>query len=173
MTDPTSADLALTSRSRERRLPPSMVAIGVGFVGLFILLVLATIVAVMNDDTPEPPTLAAFPLPEGVEIVDSMATCTDSACDGVGVVIIGSAGEGVAGRVAQYWRDMGWGSLPCTDEGTMCFSDEDLRISLSVWADVDPLQVPKLWESVTNKGLDPGRLVYVHFYRCGSIFPCE
>lgn len=156
-----------------RSLPPSMTAVGVALVGLFIALVAATILAVISDDTPEPPALAELPLPAGVEIVDSMPTCTDSACDGQGVVLVGSAGEGVAGRVASHWRQEGWLSLPCVDDGTMCFSDDDLRISMSVWADVDPLRVPKLWEAVADSGIDPGRLIYVHYYRCGSIYPCE
>jgi hypothetical protein len=150
-----------------------MLIIAVGFVLVFVGLVAATILTVVSDDTPDPPALADLPLPDGVEIVDSMATCTDTACDGEGAVLIGAGGEGVAGRVAQYWRDGGWGSLPCVDDGTMCFSDDDLRISLSVWSDVDPLDVPSLWESVADRELDASRLVYVHYYRCGPIFPCE
>jgi hypothetical protein len=165
--------LSRPSGPQQRPLPPSMVAVAIGFILLLMGLVAGMVVAVVNDDTPEAPTLAELPLPVGVEVFDSMPTCTDSACDGEGAVLVGSAGEGVAGRVVRHWRDAGWGSLPCTDEGTMCFADDDLRISMSVWADVDPLQVPKLWESVTDADLDPARLVYVHYYRCGSIFPCE
>lgn len=158
---------------KQRSLPPSMVTIAVALFGLFLTLVVGTIVTVIATDGPEPPTLEGLPLPAGVEIVDSMPTCTDSACDGQGVVLIGSAGEGVAGRVARAWRDAGWASLPCRDEGTMCFADEDLRISMSVWADVDPLRIPKLWDAVADSGIDAGRLVYVHYFRCGPIVPCE
>ena len=167
------ADQTRPARAQERSLPTSMTVVAIVFALLFVGLVAGTIVTVLNDDTPDPPALADLPLPDGVEIVDSMATCTDSACDGEGAVLIGAGGEGVAGRVVQYWRDEGWGSLPCVDDGTMCFSDDDLRISLSVWSDVDPLEVPSLWESVTDRELDPGRLVFVHYYRCGSIYPCN
>lgn len=170
-TDP--SDLARPVEPAPRSLPPSMVGVGLGFVGLFLVLVAGTILAVVADDTPKPPVLQELPLPAAVDIVDSMPTCTNSACDGEGVVLVGSAGEGVAGRVAGHWRGLGWASLPCVDDGTMCFSDGDLRISMSVWSDVDPLRVPKLWEAVADSGVDPARLVYVHFYRCGSIFPCE
>lgn len=166
-------DIAQDERAPGRSFPPSMTFVGVAFFALFIALVGATILAVVNDDTPDPPGLDELPLPATVEIVDSMATCTDTACDGQGVVLIGSAGEGVVGRLAGFWRDAGWASLPCADEGTMCFADDDLRLALSVWSDVDPLHIPKLWESVNDEGLDAGRLVYVHYFRCGSIFPCE
>lgn len=149
-----------------------MAAVGIGLVGLFLALVAGTIVAVLADDTPEAPALASFPLPDGVEIVESVPTCDDSACDGHGVVLIGSGGEGVAGRLAGDWRSRGWASLPCVAGGTMCFTQGDLRLSMSVWADVDPLRVPRLWESVADSGIDPRRLVYVHFYRCGAILPC-
>lgn len=150
-----------------------MVAIGLALGGLLAVLVLFTIVAVITADLPEPAVLADLPLPDGVEIVDSMPTCSESACDGEGVVLIGSGGEGVAGRLAGAWRDGGWDSRPCVDEGTLCFASADLRISMSVWADVDPLRIPKLWEAVTNADVDPDRLVFVHVYRCGSIIPCE
>jgi hypothetical protein len=149
-----------------------MVAISIAFALLFVALVAGTITAVLNDDTPTPAELADLPLPSGVEIVDSIATCNESACDGEGAVLIGESGEGVAGLIARFWHDEGWGSLPCTDGGTMCFAEEDLRISLSVWSDVDPLDVPTLWESVTDRGLEPRSLVYVHYYRCGPIYPC-
>lgn len=150
-----------------------MTVIAVVFASLFVLLSAGTIVTVVNDDTPDPPVLSDLPLPAGVEIVDSMVTCTETACDGEGAVLIGSSGEGVAGRVAQHWRDVGWRSLPCVDAGGMCFADADLRISMSVWSDVDPLDVPSLWESVADRELDGARLVYVRFYHCGPIYPCE
>jgi hypothetical protein len=156
-----------------RRLPPSMAAVATGFVTLFIVLVIATIVAVAAEDMPAAPELTDLPLAEAVEVVDSMSICTHQACDGVGVALIGSAGEGVAGRLASTWRAAGWDSLPCRDTGAMCFSDGDLRISMNVWADIDPLTVPKFVETIADRGIDEDRLVYVHYYRCGVILPCE
>ena len=62
-----------------RRLPPSMLAVGIAFVSLFIVLALGLIAAVMADDTPQVPALEGLPVIDESEVVDSISTCTDSA----------------------------------------------------------------------------------------------
>lgn len=159
---------------RPRPLPPSMAIIGSALFGLFMAIVMATVIVVLGSDGSQPPTRESLPLPGGIEVVDWMSTCTEQACDGIGALLRGTSGEGgVAGRLASAWRAAGWGSVPCVDSGTMCFSSGELRLSLNVWADVDQLDIPKLVETVRSRGLDPSRLVYVHYYRCGSIHPCQ
>ena len=113
-----------------RRLPPSMLAVGIAFISLFVVLALGTIVAVMADDTPQVPALEGLPVIDESEIVDSISTCTDAACDGFGVLLMGRDLEApvLTGRLTRLWRSKGWRSVPCVDEGGVCFADKDLRI---------------------------------------------
>ncbi len=158
-----------------RRLPPSMLAVGIAFVSLFVVLVLGTIVAVLADDTPQVPALEGLPVIDESEIVDSISTCTDAACDGFGVLLMGRDLEApvLTGRLTRLWRSKGWRSVPCVDEGGVCFADKDLRISVRDWDDIDPVLAPTLVEGVADRGLDAARLLYVHYYRCGVIYACE
>ena len=158
-----------------RRLPPSMLAVGIAFISLFVVLALGTIVAVMADDTPQVPALEGLPVIDESEIVDSISTCTDAACDGFGVLLMGRDLEApvLTGRLTRLWRSKGWRSVPCVDEGGVCFADKDLRISVRDWDDIDPLLAPTLVEGVADRGLDAARLLYVHYYRCGVIYACE
>ena len=158
-----------------RRLPPSMMAVGLAFVSLFLVLSLGTIVAVMADDTPPAPELESFPIIEDSEVIDSISTCTDEACDGYGVLLMGR--ESNAGRLTEglvnFWRSEGWQSVPCLDDSRICFARDDLRLSVRDWDEVDPVMAPTLVEGVIDSGLDQARLLYVHYYRCGSIQPCR
>ncbi len=158
-----------------RRLPPSMVTVGIAFVSLFIVLALGTIVAVMADDTPPTPELEGFPIIEGSEMVDSISTCTDTACDGYGILLMGRDLDApkLTESLVSFWRSSGWRSVGCVDESSICFADDDLRISVRDWEQVDPLLAPTLVEGVADRELDAARLLYVHYYRCGVIFPCE
>lgn len=158
-----------------RRLPPSMLAVGLAFISLFVVLALGTIVAVMADDTPQVPALEGLPVIDQSEVVDSISTCTDAACDGYGVLLMGRGLEApvLTSRLASLWRSKGWRSVPCLDEGGMCFADEDLRISVRGWDDIDPVFAPTLVEGVADRALDAARLLYIHYYRCGVIYPCE
>jgi hypothetical protein len=158
-----------------RRLPPSMLAVGIAFVSLFVVLVLGTIVAVLADDTPQVPALEGLPVIDESEIVDSISTCTDAACDGFGVLLMGRDLEApvLTGRLTRLWRSKGWRSVPCVDEGGVCFADKDLRISVRDWDDIDPVLAPTLVEGVADRDLDAARLLYVHYYRCGVIYACE
>ncbi|MEE9206658.1 MAG: hypothetical protein V3U50_06725 [Acidimicrobiia bacterium] len=158
-----------------RRLPPSMLAVGIAFISLFVVLALGTIVAVMADDTPQVPDLEGLPIIEESEVVDSISTCTEAACDGYGVLLMGIdlAAPALTGRLVRLWRSQGWRSVPCLDEGGICFAEKDLRISVRDWGDVDPVLAPTLVEGVADRDLDAARLLYVHYYRCGAIYPCE
>ncbi len=158
-----------------RRLPPSMLAVGIAFISLFVVLVLGTIVAVLADDTPQVPALEGLPVIDESEIVDSISTCTDAACDGFGVLLMGRDLEApvLTGRLTSLWRSKGWRPVPCVDEGGVCFADNDLRISVRDWDDIDPVLAPTLVEGVADRGLDAARLLYVHYYRCGVIYACE
>lgn len=157
----------------QRSLPTPIVLVGVGLVALFLALVASTVVAVLADDTPEAPALGQLPLPPDVEVVDAMPTCTDQACDGHGVVVAGPPENGVALRLASAWRQAGYETIDCLGEGTLCVAHGDLRIEMVVWRDVDPLRIPSLVESVERADIEPARLAFVHFYRCGSNHACE
>ena len=157
------------------RPEPSLFAVGAGFLLLLLGLVLATIVAVVADDTPPAPALEELPIVDGVEVVDSMATCDDTACDGYGVLLMGVDGEALAGRsrLVRDWRSRGWEPVPCADDGDgICLGDHDLRISVRDWAEVDPVMAPTLVEGVAARGLPADHLLYVRYYRCGAIYPC-
>ena len=158
-----------------RRLPPSMVAVGVAFVSLFGVLALGTIVAVIADDTPQAPELEGLPMIEESELIDSISTCTDSACDGYGVLLVGRGLDAadLTLRLVDEWRSQGWRFVPCIDDGRSCFADDDLRISVRDWVLVDPLIAPTLVERVADSGLDATRFLYVHYYRCGVISACD
>jgi hypothetical protein len=158
-----------------RRLPPSMVAVAIAFVSLFVVLASGTIVAVVADDTVEVPGLEELPLDGEAEIVDSIPTCTDTACDGYGILLQGSALD--AGELTEVlsaeWGRLGWSRIACADEGELCFAEDDVHISLRHWDQVDPVLAPTFVEGVADRGLDPSRLLYVHLYRCGIIHPCK
>lgn len=156
-----------------RRLPRSIMAIGVLLVVLFATVVMATVVAVTSDTIPDAPGLDDLPVPDGLEVVASMETCTDRACDGLGVVLLGSAEVGPTTQLATAWRAGQWEQLSCVDDGTLCFASADLRLSMTRWTAVDKASTPTLAEAVAALGLDPRRLVYVHYYRCGANHPCE
>jgi hypothetical protein len=158
-----------------RRLPPSMVTVGIAFISLFVVLALGTIVAVMADDTQPGPALAEFPIIDESEVVDSVATCTDSACDGHGVLLMGRELEApmLRGRLVGYWKAQGWDTAECFDAGQICLAKEDLRLSIMDWSQVDPMLAPTLVEEVADRELDGRRLLYVHYYRCGAIYPCQ
>lgn len=158
-----------------RRLHPSMLAVGLAFLTLLVGLVISTIVAVIADDTPEAPALEQLPIVDGVEVVDSIATCNESACDGHGVLVMDGEREAQALRnsLVRHWRSNGWEPVPCRDEEGICFSDGDLRITLRDWAQVDPVMAPTLVEGVADRGLPADRLLYIRYYRCGVIYSCE
>lgn len=158
-----------------RHLPPSMVAIAIAFISLFTVLSLGTIVAVMADDTPAAPLLEDLPLVEASRVIDTIQTCTEQACDGYGVLLQATDLDAstLTNQLADHWRDKGWRSMTCSDEGDRCFANEDLRISVRNWDKVDPLLAPTLVEGVGERGLDPARLLYVHYFRCGAIYACE
>jgi len=158
-----------------RRLPPSMVAVAIAFVSLFFVLASGTILAVMADDTVDGPELDELPLNGDAEVIDDMPTCTDAACDGHGVLLKGSELNApmLTQRLSTHWRDRGWTRAACVDDGERCFAKGDVRISLRDWEMVDPLLAPTFVEEVADRKLDPGMLLYVHFYRCGIIHGCE
>jgi len=158
-----------------RRLPPSMVAVGVAFISLFAVLALGTIVAVMADDGPQAPELEGLPIVEESEVVDSIPACTESACDGYRVLLMGRHldAESLTRRLVSYWLARGWRSIACDDDSRICFADDDLRISLRDWDQVDPLIAPTFVEGVADRGLDEQRLLVVHYFRCGANYPCE
>jgi hypothetical protein len=158
-----------------RRLPPSMVAVGFAFVSLLVVLALGTIVAVLADDTPQGPDLESLPIIDGSVVIDSIATCTDSACDGYGVLLMSIDIDApvLTQRLGAHWRSTGWSPVPCLDDGSVCFADDDLRLSVMNWDRVDPFLAPTLLEGVVDRGLDATRLLYVHYYRCGVILPCQ
>ena len=158
-----------------RHLPPSMVTVGIAFASLFTVLALGTILAVMADDTPQAPSLEELPILAESEVIDSIATCTDEACDGLGVLLMGRDLDApmLTGRLIRFWRSEGWETISCQDSGTLCMAEDDYRISVLPWDQVDPVLAPTLVEGVADRGLDRARLLYVHYYRCGSIFPCE
>jgi len=157
-----------------RHLPPSMVTVSIAFASLFTVLALGTIVAVMADDTPPAPSLEELPILDESEVVDSIATCTDAACDGFGVLLMGRDLDGamLTGRLIRFWRSEGWETVSCQDSGTLCLAEDDYRISVLPWDQVDPVLAPTLVEGVADRGLDRSRLLYVHYYRCGPIYPC-
>lgn len=157
-----------------RRLPPSMVTVSIAFASLFTVLALGTIVAVMADDTPPAPELEELPILAESEVVDSIATCTDAACDGFGVLLMDRDLDApmLTGRLIRLWRSEGWETVSCQDSGTLCLAEDDYRISVLPWDQVDPVLAPTLVEGVADRGLDRSRLLYVHYYRCGSIYPC-
>ena len=157
-----------------RHLPPSMVTVSIAFASLFTVLALGTIVAVMADDTPPAPDLEELPILAESEVVDSIATCTDAACDGFGVLLMGRGLDGpmLTGRLIRLWHSEGWETVSCQDSGTLCLAEDDYRISVLPWDQVDPVFAPTLVEGVADRGLDRSRLLYVHYYRCGSIYPC-
>ncbi len=152
-----------------------MVAVGIAFVSLFVVLALGTIVAVMADDSPQGPDLEGLPIIDGSVVIDSIATCTDSACDGYGVLLMGIELDApvLTQQLGSHWRSTGWSLVPCLDDGSICFADDDLRISVRDWDRVDPFLAPTLVEGVADRGLDAARLLYVHYYRCGVIVPCQ
>lgn len=158
-----------------RRLPPSMVVVSIVFVGLFLVLATGTILAVVADDSIEGPLLDDLPLNGGAEVVDAMATCTESACDGHGVLLMGTeyAADALAVRLGDHWRSRGWSRSACLDDGEICFEDGDLQISVRTWDHVDPTFAPTFVEGVADRGLDPSRLLYIHYFRCGIIHACE
>jgi hypothetical protein len=158
-----------------RKLPPSMVAVTIAFISLFIVLASGTILAVVADDTVEGPPLEEFPFNSGAEIVDTMATCTDAACDGHGILLMGRETDAaeLTEDLSQLWRRRGWVPVRCLDRGEVCFGEGELRISLRNWDQVDPMLAPTFVEGVADRSLDPGRLLYAHFYRCGLIHACN
>ena len=158
-----------------RRLPPSMVTVGIAFVSLFAVLALGTIVAVMADDTQPGPALEEFPIINESQMIDSIVTCTDAACDGHGVLLMGRELDApmLRGRLVGYWRAQGWDTLECLDNGQICLAKDDLRLSILDWSEVDPTLAPTLVEGVSDRELDGNRLLYVHYYRCGAIYACQ
>jgi hypothetical protein len=158
-----------------RRLPPSMVVVAIIFVSLFFVLATGTILAVVADDSIEGPSLEDLPLNGGAEVVDAMATCTDSACDGHGVLLMGTeyGADALAARLGEHWQRRGWEPSSCVDDGDFCFADDDLRISVRTWDRVDPTFAPTFVEGVADRQLDPRRLLYIHYFRCGIIHACE
>lgn len=158
-----------------RRLPPSMVAVGIAFLSLFVILASGTILAVVADDTVEPPAIDDLSLTSQADIVDSIPTCTDSACDGHGVLLMAKQMDAptLTAELTGHWRGRGWEPARCLDDGDLCFSEGELRISVRDWDQVDPLLAPTFVEEVEDQELDSRRLLYVHYYRCGIIHACE
>ena len=158
-----------------KRLPPSMVTVGIVFVSMFFVLSLGTIVAVMADDTPPTPDLAGLPTIPGSEVVASISTCTDSACDGHGVLLMRSGFDthSLTESLSNLWRSRGWHSVDCIGKGDHCLADDDLRISVRNWDQVNPALAPTLVGEVADRELDGSQLLYVHYYRCGTIYPCQ
>ncbi len=158
-----------------RGLPASMVTIGVVLVSLFVVLAIGTIAAVIADDTPAAPDLAEFPIVEGVQVVDSTSTCADLPCDGFGVLLMGKGLEEpvLSVRLVSFWRSDGWRSVVCVDDSRDCLANDDLRIYVRSWDQVDSLLAPTFVEIAENRGLEAAQLLYVHYYRCGAIYPCE
>lgn len=155
-----------------RKLPNALLAVGASLVALFVLVVIATVVAVASGDGSEPPTPEDLPLAVGTEALDSIVTCTEEACDGVGVLVAGGDGHTPIEGLAEHWRLRGWDEVPCMENGLVCFAEGDLRISLSAWDEADHLKAPTLVELVADRGLDSSTLAFVHLYRCGTIVPC-
>ncbi len=156
------------------RLERSLYAVGAAFLALLVGLIIATIVVVIADDTPPAPALEELPIVDGVEVVDSIATCDETACDGYGVLLMGVDGEApaVRSRLVRDWRSRGWEPVRCDDDAGICLGDHDLRISVRDWADVDPVMAPTLVEGVAARGLSADHLLYIRYYRCGAIYPC-
>lgn len=152
-----------------------MVAVAIAFLSLFTVLASGTILAVVADDTVAMPNLEELPLDTGAVIVDSMTTCTESACDGFGVVVMGTElGAGALTRqLVDAWEGRGWEPTVCVDRGEICFANGRLRISVRNWDQVDPLLAPAFLEEVADRQLDPDRLLFVHYYRCGIIHDCK
>lgn len=156
-----------------RHLPASIVAVGALLSLLFVSIVLVMVFAVLGDETPDAPALEDLPVSADVEVIASMETCTDRACDGLGAALAGSPGQSASSQLATEWRDAGWNQLSCVDGGSLCFGMGDLRLSMTAWVDMDEASVPMLVDTVAEHSIDPRRLVFVHYYRCGSIHPCE
>jgi hypothetical protein len=152
-----------------------MVAVTIAFISLFVVLASGTILAVVADDTAEIPRLDEFPVNGDAEIIDTMATCTDAACDGHSVLLIGVETDAptLTDRLSDLWGRRGWERVTCRDNGEVCFGDGPLRISLRNWDQVDPLLAPTFVEEVADRELDPERLLYAHFFRCGILTTCE
>ncbi len=81
--------------------------------------------------------------------------------------------EPLSARLGDHWRSLGWSRTGCIDDGEICFADDDLWISVRTWDRVDPTFAPTFVEEVADRQLDPHRLLYIHYFRCGIIHDCE
>jgi hypothetical protein len=156
-----------------RRLPTPILVLGLGLIGGFVAVIVATIISV-GTSPPESPDLEDLALPVSVQVVDSHATCDASACDGYGLVVDrdGMAVTEMATNIADRLRIDDWvDDAPC-DEGAVCLQRDDLRVEIRPWLDVPESVAPAMRASLTESGVDQARLVYVAYYRCGVLRSC-
>lgn len=156
-----------------RRLPASMLAIGVTMLVGFVVIAVAAVLSVGGSQS-ESPELSDLALPVGVEVVDTHATCDPSVCDGVGLVVDRDGVEvpEMAQMIADHLRTEGWTENLSCDYGAVCLKHGDLRVEIRPWLDLDEMVAPTMRASLEENGVDQSRLVYVGYYRCGVLRVC-
>lgn len=158
-----------------RRLHPSMLAVAVGFLATFLMIVVATVVSVLGDDMPAPASIDDLPLPAGIAVIDRQFTCTPDACDGEAAVVEspGMSAEGVLAMIEGRLKASLWTERGCAD-GTLCLGRGDLRARLVPWTRLNgDANTAAMRTHLGEQGFAQERLVFVHLYRCGVATPCE
>lgn len=156
-----------------RRLPPSMLALGLALLVGFVVIAVAAVASVGGSKS-DSPVLEDLALPADVVLVDSHATCDASACDGFGLVVDRDGLDVIemAGVIADRLRMDDWVDRPVCQGSVACLKRDDLRVDIRPWLELDESVAPAMRASLTESGIDQSRLVYLSYYRCGVLRSC-
>ena len=156
-----------------RILPVSMVVIGLLLLGGFLVASTSMIAAVVAADGNGMPDLEHLPLPPGVEIVDTHATCDANECDGYGIVVgrVETRPQRVMELVQSRLRGFGWAQRDCGD-GDVCMRRDGLSVEMRPWLEVPDTEAVAVRDGLTDRGVDQASLVYVLYHRCSDLHPC-
>lgn len=156
-----------------RKLPRAVRALVVGFALSFVVIVVATVVAVRTVEPSVGPDLAVLPLPEGAVALDAEPTCGNGGCDGHGLVVSHPTmdADTLVDQVAGTMEAAGWSDHACDSDA--CLERGDLRTSIRPWSKAAGAVAPELRKGISRLDADDDRLVYIRFFRCGVFVDCE
>jgi hypothetical protein len=157
-----------------RNRHPAMVAVGAVFVLGFMAIATATVFSVVDDDTPEPATVAFLSLPIEVEVLDAHQICTAEVCDGEGAVLLseGRTAAVALALVETRLREAGWWEHRCGDDEP-CLRHSDLAAEVVPWVAVhDDPATAAMAANVDGMQVDQEALVYVRVFRCNVLTSC-
>jgi len=156
-----------------RILPVSMVVIGLILLGGFLIASTSMIAAVVAADGNGMPDLEHLPLPPGVEILDTHATCDPNECDGYGIVLSrdDTAPQRVIELVQSRLRGLGWAQRDCGGDD-VCMRRDGLSVEMRPWTEVPDTEAVAVRDGLVDRRVDQEPLVYLLYHRCSDLHPC-